>query len=308
MSARHHYVSQFHLRGFTELARPAGHEPALWVGDRETGKTYRRAPKKLAWSRGMFDGPGALANQTSSLETFLSTKVEGPAAPALAQFITRPSGCRGSVPPELFRYICWAAARSLPMQQLFEMWLRTLSPSLEVLEPPPPGYEQIQRRKGLHRMTDTNGIEYGNIPADEIQSLREKGWHLCVGPNEFLEFVHLQAWYFEVRMFPRLQWEILDAPQGKFFVIADRPVVWGFDGFSDVPPSALRDPLCQMAVPLTRSLALFAFHASAPRQEAIAPEDINRITASGAREWIAGPTESVVQESLAILRERPLAQ
>jgi hypothetical protein len=157
-------------------------------------------------------------------------------------------------------------------------------------------------------MTDTNGIEHDNIPSGEIQSLREKGWHLCVGPNEFLEFVHVQAWYFEVRMFPRLQWEILDAPRGKFFVIADRPVVWGFDGFSDVPPSALRDPLCQMAVPLTRSLALFAFHASAPRQEAIAPEDINRISASGARKWIAGPTESVVQESLAILRDRPFAQ
>lgn len=255
----------------------------------------------------MFEGPGAPADRTSSLETFLSTEIEGPAAAALAQFAKRPVGRRGSIPPELFRYICWAAARSLPMRQLVETWLRTLPPSLEVFEPPPPGYNQIRQIEGLHRMTDPSGIMRDGIPSSKIQSFREQGWQLCVGPNEFLDFAHMQAWYFQVRMFPRLRWEILDAPPGKFFVIADRPVVWGFEGLSDVPPSALRGPLCQLVVPLTRSLALFAFHASAPQQESIAPEDINRISAYGAHEWIAGPTEDVVAESLASLHDHSVA-
>jgi hypothetical protein len=112
------------------------------------------------------------------------------------------------------------------MRQLFETWLGALSLSSEVLEPPPPGYDQIRRIEGLHRMTDPNGLVRDGIPSSQIQSLREKGWKLCVGPDEFLEFVHMQAWYFQVRMFPRLRWEILDAPPGKFFIIADRPVVW----------------------------------------------------------------------------------
>ena len=104
-------------------------------------------------------------------------------------------------------------------------------------------------------------------------------------------------------MFSRLHWIILDAPPEKYFVIADRPVVWGFEGLSNVPPSALRHPSCQLAVPLTRSLGLFAYHASASPPDPIRPEDINRISASGAQEWIAGPTEDVVAESLASMRD-----
>ena len=108
----------------------------------------------------------------------------------------------------------------------------------------------------------------------------------------------MYSWYFQVRMFPRLRWEILDAPPGKFFVIADRPAVWGFEGLSDVPPSALRDASCQLVAPLSRSLALFAFHTSGLPPETITPEEINRISASGAHEWIAGPTDATVAEAL----------
>ena len=195
LSSRHHYVSQFHLRGFTELALKPKHDPALWVGDCATGKTYRRSPRNLAWSRGMFEGPGGLADRTSSLETFLSTEVEGPAATALAKFAKRPVGRRSSIPPELFRYICWAAARSLSMQQLFETWIQAMSPSGEpnVVEPPPAGYEQARHIERLHRMKDTDGSIRDGIPSGEVVSLREKGWQLCVGPDDFLELAHMQA-------------------------------------------------------------------------------------------------------------------
>jgi len=140
-----------------------------------------------------------------------------------------------------------------------------------------------------------------DIPSGEVTALLEKGWELMVGVDDFMELAHAQAWYFQVRMFSRLQWMILDAPPGKFFIIADRPVVWGFENLSDVPPSALRDPLCQLVAPLTRSVCLFAFHASALPPEEVTPEDVNRISASGAHEWVAGPTEGAVADALANL-------
>jgi hypothetical protein len=298
MGGRNHYVSQFHLRGFTAPVPGNKQEPWLWIGDCKAHKIFRRAPKNLAWSRGMFEGPGGLADRTSSLETFLSTEVEGPAARALVQFAKRPVGRRSPIPGEIFRYIAWAAARSLPMRQLFDGWINNPLASREVFEPPPDGFEQIQRIVGRLRMRDPDGVVREGIPSDQIESRIEEGWKLCLGADDFLNLAHEQAWYFQVRMLPRLRWEILDAAPGKFFIIGDRPVVWGFQGLSDVRPSALRDPLCQIAAPLTRSLALFAYHASALPPDAITPEDINRIAVSGAHEWIAGPTEDAVVEAL----------
>ena len=98
----------------------------------------------------------------------------------------------------------------------------------------------------------------------------------------------------------------LDAPPGKYFIIGDRPVVWGYnqlkdDGWSmsvDVPPSALRNPNVQLIAPLTRSIALFAFHASSPSPQTIWPDDVNTIVARGSHRWIAGPTKATVEAAL----------
>ena len=77
MTARHHYVSQFHLRSFTDPTARATDEPWLWVGDCNGGSIKRRAPKNLAWSTGMFQGRGGLSKTSTSLETYLASQVEG---------------------------------------------------------------------------------------------------------------------------------------------------------------------------------------------------------------------------------------
>jgi hypothetical protein len=111
--------------------------------------------------------------------------------------------------------------------------------------------------------------------------------------------VHLQAWYFQVRFFPRLRWIILDAPPGGHFIIGDRPVVWGFDGVVDAQPRALRHPHIQLFATLTRSVGLFAYHPSGVPPDAVSFRDVNRIIAMAATRWIAGPSRAVVAESLA---------
>src|SRR5437867_3592859 len=107
MGRRHHYVSQFHLRGFTDPEVAKLHEPSLWLGDCATGSIERRAPKNVGWSADLFAGPGGLADRESSLEAFLATHV-GPAAFALRGFASRPQGEHSAVPAEVGRYLAWA--------------------------------------------------------------------------------------------------------------------------------------------------------------------------------------------------------
>src|SRR5258708_1777763 len=125
MASRDHYVSQFHLKGFTDPNVPKPQEPWLWVGDCATRSIQRRAPKNLAWSKGLFAGPGGLADRSASLEAFLATQVESPAAFALRTLSARPQGQRAPMPGELGRYLAWAAARSLSMHHLYQEWIDT---------------------------------------------------------------------------------------------------------------------------------------------------------------------------------------
>jgi len=306
MAGRHHYVSRFHLRGFVDPAATDTPDPWLWVGDFQQHTVVRRSPGNIGWQRGLFDGQGGFANHNLSLESHLSKEVEGPAAGALRKWARLPQGQRGTIPAEVFRYLTWAAARGLPMLQLYEDWLSDLPPNVQCVEPPPPGFENIRWGGGRHHMEHpTYGIR-DDIPSEQVHAMRSQGWRVRLTDNEFRQVLHFQAWYFQVRMFPRLQWMILDSPPGEAFIIADRPVVWGFAEFRDaglsllldVPPSALRDPRVQLVAPLTRSIALFAFHASAPPPERIRPIDVNRIVASGAHRWVAGPAEAAVAAAL----------
>lgn len=294
MAARDHYVSQFHLRGFTDPSTPISESPWLWVTDRSCAKVFRRAPKNLAWSRGLYARPGGLADRSASIEAYLATYVEGPAAFALRQLLSGNRGGRERVPAALGRYLAWAAARTMSMWDLYQQWIDDLPDDGDenVIEKPPEGFEKIGEVARFHRM------EHSKLGArDDV--LRSSGWALVLTGDDFLELAHLQAWYFYVRFFPRLRWTILDAPPGGSFVIGDRPVVWGFDGAMDVPPNALRHQEVQLFAPLTRSVALFADNSGAAPISRIRPRDVNRAIATAARSWIAGSSDFVVREARA---------
>jgi hypothetical protein len=300
MAGRHHYVAQFHLRGFIDPAVDGSADPWLWVADCKTGTVKRRSPKNFGWSRGLFDGPGALANREATLESFLAKEVEGPAAIALRTLTGKEAHRFAGIPPKLGRYLAWAAARSLSMKALYESWIEAVPPLSEVeyAEPPPPGFGEWTEISRNYRMEHPIHGTKEKVPQDQVEPLRNQGWRLSLRNDDFLGFVHLQAWYFQVRFFPHLKWLSLRAPQGHHFIIGDRPVVWGFADRADEAPYWLRHPDVQLAAPLSRSLALFAYHASNERPEIIKTSDINRIIASAAYDWIAGPTETVIQEAL----------
>lgn len=188
------------------------------------------------------------------------------------------------------------------MRQLYQDWTNSvlISDDSTFVETAPAGFDQMAPISRTHTMEDPEkGVRY-DVPSEEAVALATQGWRLRLGQQDFLELVHLQAWYFQVRFFPRLKWIILDAPAGRHFVIGDRPVVWGFDGHFEDPPSALRNPAVQLVAPLSRSLALFACHHAATPPVSISYAAVNQIIASAAQEWIAGPTRAIVAEALSL--------
>ena len=92
MGSRDHYVSQFHLRGFTDPTATKPQEPWLWVGDCATRSVERRAPRNIAWSTDLFAVPGGLADREAGIEAYLATHVEGPAPTATGWTDPSPGG------------------------------------------------------------------------------------------------------------------------------------------------------------------------------------------------------------------------
>jgi hypothetical protein len=295
VSQRQHYVSRFHLAHFVDLAVAAGYEPFLWVGVVRTNVVRRRSPHNIGWERGLYpDGPGSNA---LALETHLAQEVERDAARALAARASNDLGLT-DLPSPIGRYLAWAAARSAPMRDLYVRWIRSSSDG-EVVEAPPEGFNDItMSTRGLRFDNYATGESLIVDDVDYGTELINSGWTWDVSAEDFEEIVRLQAWYLQVRFFPRLKWHVLRPPNGGSFVIADRPVVWGFANDVTVPPSMLRHHGVQLFAPLTRSLALFAHHADAPTPDRILPSDVNRAMATAATDWIAGASEAVVREAI----------
>jgi hypothetical protein len=56
-------------------------------------------------------------------------------------------------------------------------------------------------------LEDPNTGERREVTAeDEFYTLRWLGWKWILQRDDHLEMLHLQAWYFQVRHFPRLSW------------------------------------------------------------------------------------------------------
>jgi hypothetical protein len=297
--AAHHYVSKFHLREFCDPESLGTPDPWLWVGDLSDGSVRRRAPKNVGTAPDLFDGPGGMAQHESTIEEFLAQKVEGPAAKALRVLTSGGHTKLNELPPELMRYLAWAASRSLPMQRLEVQWSLRFGALLDgpFAEPAPEALTKTADRiRPLQLLHPTLG-EMTVPPGQELGILLDAGW--IPDPHErsnFLEGVHIQAHYFQVRWFPRLRWFTLRPPPGEFFIIGDRPVGWGVPDCLDAPPCCLREPSAFLIAPLSRSLALVG--RNDPNPWAVSPEQVNAILAAWSYDWIAGPTQEIVASVL----------
>lgn len=246
----------------------------------------------------MFDGPGCLADRNATIENFLANEVEGPAAGAIRELCSSPSKIVDGLPPPLTRYLAWAAARSLQMQALENSWGKSGFASVsEVVEPPPEGLlSAAELKRDVKMLHPVLGSRLFRSDSD-FEGAVSDGWYPdMTDRNNFLESLHIQAHYFQVRFFPRLKWFALHAPDGGNFIIADRPVGWVVQGYTNEPPSCLRHPSAYVLAPIGRTLLLVGRHTSEPW--AVTPTQINALMASWAHEWIAGPTRETVLSAL----------
>ena len=108
--------------------------------------------------------------------------------------------------------------------------------------------------------------------------------------------LHIQAWYFQVRHFPRLSWVRLQPHDREYFITSDRSVAWLADGYADTPPAALRHPTAQVVAPLNKTVALVGRHGAGTL--GMTPREVNRFIAFAASGWIAGATSDVVRQAL----------
>jgi hypothetical protein len=291
------------LRQFLDPDSLSKKDPWLWQGFVPDGPVKRRAPKNIGTRPLLFDGPGGLADRESSLESFLANEVEGLAAQAIREVCLRPHGSDIVLQTALMRYLAWAAARCLPMQQLFREWVAAglADRDHRMAEPPPEGLinatDPQRDIRMVHPTLGTRKFAHGS----NLDAAIRDGWKPDYDdPANFLESVHIQAYYFQARFFPRLRWSALRAPDSEFSVMADRAIGWAADGYVNAPPSYLRDPSAYVLAPISRNLVLVGRHQTEPWR--VTPAQVNAVIAVWAHEWIVGPTEQVVTDAIAARR------
>jgi hypothetical protein len=300
MATRAHTVPHFYLSNFVSPESEDSRDPFTWVGTISSGEIKARAPKNLSIVRGFYDGSGCFEEPNASLEAHLS-RIEQAAASAIKRLIALPPGTGGQVGAEIFRFLAWQAARTPGWLDVVENWANEWNPdsNFTPVEPPPDGFNNIKERsRELCLELPATGERRTANTMEEFLQLRREGWKWIIQKQDRLEMIHMQAWYFQVRHFPRLSWVRLDAPCGEGFVTSDRGVTWIVDGFADAPPSALRLPSAQVIAPLSRGVVLVGRHASQAGKLLVTPRDINRFISCSTSGWIAGQSRGIVESAL----------
>ena len=208
--------------------------------------------------------------------------------------------------PEIWRFISWQAARTPGWFESVEEWIYHSDPSdtMQMAEPPPDGINNIRDRlRPICLEHPDTGERREFTHSEDVTTYRKRGWKWILRSEDRLEMLHMQAWYFQVRHFPRLSWVRLNAPDPDWFVTSDRGVSWIADGYTDTPPAGLRHPSAVVVAPLTRKVALIGRHGTGPLQ--VTPRQVNQFVAISASSWIAGPTQNVIEQAIQDRSQRP---
>lgn len=298
MATRAHTVPRFYLNGFVAPESEGTRNPFVCVGSLKTGEIARRSPKNISIVRGLYDGPGGFTEPDATIEAHLA-KIESRASIAIRKFAATSISGGSPIPPEISRFLAWQAARTPGWMDIVQQWVNEppFDREREVVESPPPGFDAIRNRMRAMCVEDSHtGVRREVTTEEELHAYRKRGWKWILRRDDHLEMLHIQAWYFQVRHFPRLAWVRLQPPDNEFFITSDRSVAWLVDGYADTPPAALRHPTAQVIAPLTRNVALVGRHGSGELRAT--PREVNRFVAFAASDWIAGPTGGIVQLAL----------
>ncbi len=296
MSTKAHTVPRFQLSEFVARGAESDQTPWIWIGSIATDEVKRRAPKNISISRGLYDGRGSFREVGATVEAHLAM-IEGAAAAALRDFAATAIGGGEVVPQAIIRLMAWQVARTPGWMDLAQSWANESWPT-QVIEPPPEGFDRIEWRHRDMLLENPSTHERRWVKStEEFVTLKGSGWSWLLQKEDHLEALHLNAWYLQVRHFPRLSWFRIEPPVGGNFIISDRGVAWLVNGKSNAKPAELRNSSAVVLAPLTRNLALIGKHGKHAND--IKAREFNGLVASTASRWIAGPTADVVKQALA---------
>jgi len=305
MATRAHTVPKFYLSGFAAPESSAVGDSFVWMGTFATGEVKRRSPKNISIVPGLYDGPGGLEDVTMTIEAHLST-IESDAASAIRAYVATPRGSQANPSPAIWRFLAWQASRTPGWMEVVQRAVDDWRPDevADICEPPPKGFDQMKDRPRSHWIEHPESHERRQVKGlEELAGLRKLGWRWVFSQDDQLELMHLQAWYFQVRHFPRLSWIRLDAPDDGCFITSDRAVSWLADGFVDAPPASLKHPSAQLVAPLNSRTTLVGRNDTKALQ--VTPREVNRFIACTASRWVVGSTRSVVEDAI---KDRAAAQ
>jgi Protein of unknown function (DUF4238) len=296
VTKRPHTVPKFYLSGFVD-ATNKGHEPYLWIGSVSDNSISRKAPKNVSIVNGYYDGQGGFENSDASLEKHLSS-IEGEAAKAIRALDKMNPWTSSEMPSEIARFLAWQAARTPGWQQQEEEWANDPEfwTNNSLVEGPPPGLESAKHNFREIVLTNLETGQEAVVTDGDLGQFIRKGWKWKWSKEDRLESMHIQAWYFQVRHFPRLKWARLTAQDDNAFITSDRAVSWLVDGYADTPPSALRNLKAEVYAPLTKRIALVGRNVEMPIQ--VTTREVNLRIAFCASKWIAGTNREIVQQAL----------
>lgn len=190
----------------------------VWVASLATGEIKRKAPKNISIVTDLYDGPGGFLDSTASLEEHLG-RIESAAALAIRKLEATPSGNGATIPSEIWRFLAWQAARTPGWMELDHKWANEWlqNQKEDLVEPPPEGFNDIaDRTRPLCLENSETGERREVVDGSEFEEYLRRGWKWVLRRDDHLEMLHLQAWYFQVRHFPRFSWTRLDAPAGEW--------------------------------------------------------------------------------------------
>jgi Protein of unknown function (DUF4238) len=296
VTKRPHTVPKFYLSGFVDSTNK-GQAPYLWIGSISDNSISRKAPKNVSIVNGYYDGRGGFEDTEASLEKHLSS-IEGEAAKAIRALDQMNPITSSDMPSEIARFLAWQAARTPGWQQQEEEWANdpVFWANKSLMERPPPGLESAKHNFREIILNNPNTGQEIIVTDGDLSQYISNGWKWKWSIEDRLESMHIQAWYFQVRHFPRLKWTRLTTQDDNAFITSDRAVSWLVDGHANTPPSALRNLKAEVYAPLTKSIALVGRNAEMPIQ--MTTREVNLRIAFCASKWIAGSNREIVQQAL----------
>ena len=303
MATKDHYVSKFHISKFVDPSVPIGQSDWTWVVRKEQAIVKRKSPSNFAWKRGMFSKMSLNIDPPMNMEKYLSEKIEGPASSKLIQMESLSSFSNFTVPEEITRYLAWAAARSLSMQELYQKWFDS-APS-DIQEMPMEGefawMSKCKRISRSHRMEKDGEVQF--VFTENVDEFRRNGWRFVMEGDDVAETIHLQAILLR-NAFAKLCWAVISAPPRNYFVLGDRPVFWKMKEKFDCEPKWLQHEDILVVAPLTKNFALIGAKSLDHIPSRLSAPHLNYMSMTAARHWVAGPTQQCINEMLVFSFDR----